>query len=252
MARKSRSEDSAPKGSPEWMTTYGDMVTLLLCFFILLFAFSEIDVQKFEAIIQSFQGSLGVLDAGKTIESSDYIFSAYDDELTTKQIEELEDFRKLQERLQEFLENRELEGNVLVTMETRGLVLRFQDNVLFDSGKAIIKEDSKEILAAIAEFLEEPEFEEKFVNVEGHTDTDPLRPNAKYETNWELSVARAANVVRLLIEDIGLQPARFSASGYGEYQPVALNDTQENKAKNRRVDIVILRSELTTSAPYNL
>ncbi|MCC5909804.1 MAG: OmpA family protein [Clostridiaceae bacterium] len=247
MARRRPKEDNTQNGAPAWMATYGDMVTLLLAFFVLLFAFSEVDAQKFEAIIQSFQGSLGVLDSGKTIEPSEYITSALTDELTMRQIEELEDFRKLEERLQQLLDEKNLDADVLVTLETRGLVLRFQDNVLFDSGRAELKETSLEILVPLSEFLKEPEFENKFVRVEGHTDTDPLRLGARYETNWELSVARAANVVRFLIEEIDLEPERFSASGYGEYHPVAPNDTRENKAKNRRVDIVILKSELVAS-----
>ncbi|SNR89676.1 chemotaxis protein MotB [Anaerovirgula multivorans] len=249
MARRKTNQDEPKKGSPEWMTTYGDLVTLLLCFFVLLFSFSEIDVVKFEAIIQSFQGSLGILDSGKTIESSDYIFSAYDMELTTKQLEELEDFRKLEERLQQYLDEKELDTDVLVNLETRGLVLRFQNNVLFSPGRAEIKEDFKETLVAISDFLQEPEFEAKYVRIEGHTDTVPVGTNDKYETNWELSVARASNVVRYLIEEIEMDPIRFSASGYGEYHPVAPNDTSENKSKNRRVDIVILKSELNISAP---
>ncbi|SDK45598.1 flagellar motor protein MotB [Natronincola ferrireducens] len=249
MARRRISEDKTQQGSPAWMATYGDMVTLLLCFFVLLFSFSEIDVQKFEAIIQSFQGSLGILDAGRSIEPSQYISDGLNDELTTKQLEELEDFRKLQERLQQFLRERELDADILVSLETRGLVLRFQDNVLFDPGRAEIKGTFTEILLNIAEFLDEAEYQNKSVKIEGHTDTVPVGLNSKHETNWELSVARAANVVRFLIEDVGLEPTRFSAAGYGEYHPVAPNDTVENRAKNRRVDIVILKSELNISTP---
>ncbi len=244
MSRRTRKQEEAKPGAPEWMTTYGDMVTLLLCFFVLLFSFSVVDAQKFQSMIQSFQGSLGILESGTTIEPSEYISSALDSELTTKQLEELEDFRKLEERLKEYLNEQHLDTDVLVNLETRGLVLRFQDNILFHSGMANIREEFKEILDVISEFLEEPEFEEKHIRIEGHTDTVPVDPSGKYETNWELSVARASNVVRYLIEDARLNAMRFSASGYSEYHPVAPNDTRENKAKNRRVDIVILKSEL--------
>ena len=219
-----------------------------MCFFVLLFAFSEIDVQKLDAFIQSFQGAVGVLEAGRTIEPSDLLSEAELDDLTLQELQELEDFRRLQERMDEFLEERDMQADVLVTLETRGLVLRFQDNVLFDSGRSEIKADSLEILAFVGMVIREPEFNDKFIRIEGHTDTDPLRPGARYETNWELSVARAANVVRHMIEDLGVAPVRFSASGYGEYHPVAPNDTAENKSKNRRVDIVILRSEFTATS----
>ncbi len=248
MARR-RKEETPQPGAPLWMTTYGDMVTLLLCFFVLLFAFSTIDAKKFQTMIQSFQGAMGVLETGETIEISEFISEGMAEELTTNQKEELEDFRKLKEKLEEFLEENGLENDVLVTLENRGLILRFQDSVLFDSGSAELKSSSKELLIYLSQFLLEPEFESKFVRVEGHTDTDPLRPNSRYETNWELSVARASNVVRYLIEEINLEPRRFSASGYGEYHPVEDNDTAEDKAKNRRVDIVILKSELAISLP---
>ncbi len=244
MSRRKRKVDEVNEGAPAWMTTYGDMVTLLLCFFVLLFSFSEIDAQKFQAIVQSFQGSLGVLDSGKTIESEDYISGSFDNELVARQLKEMEDFKDLEGRLKHYLEEKNLDADVLVNLETRGLVLRFQDNILFHSGMANIREEFKEILLAISDFLMEPEFESKNVRIEGHTDTVPVDPSGPYETNWELSVARASNVVRFLIEEAQLDPVRFSASGYGKYQPVAPNDTRENKSKNRRVDIVILKSEL--------
>ncbi|QUH26286.1 OmpA/MotB family protein [Serpentinicella alkaliphila] len=249
MARRKSSDDEAKKGAPEWMTTYGDMVTLLLCFFVLLFAFSEVDAKKFDAFIQSFQGSLGVLDSGLTIEQSDYISEAMLHDLTTKQQEELEDFRKLKERLDEFLQDRNLDADILISLETRGLVVRFQDNVLFDPGDARLKSESEKILLEIAEFMQLPEYEEKNIRVEGHTDTVPTGNNSKYETNWELSTTRATNVVRYLSEKVGLRPERFTASGFSEYHPVAPNDTRENKAKNRRVDIVILRTEFIAPSP---
>lgn len=249
MARRSRNNDEPKKGAPEWMTTYGDMVTLLLCFFVLLFAFSEIDVNKFRAIIKSFQGSLGILESGTTVEPSEYISAALEEELTTKQEKEIEDFKKLEEKLQEYLEEKGLDSDVMVTLEPRGLVLRFQDNVLFDSGKADLKEYPKTILKQIVEFFDEPEFIDKAIRVEGHTDNVPTGRNSKYPTNWELSFARAGTVVRYFVEELGVDPHRVSGSGYSKYHPVAPNDTKENKAKNRRVEIVILKSQFVITSP---
>lgn len=251
MSRRRRSNIDEPKaGAPEWMTTYGDMVTLLLCFFVLLFSFSTIDAQKFQAIMQSFQGSLGILDSGTAIITpDDFITEAMKDDLTTDQKQELEDFRKLEETLEQYLENYDLQSDILITQENAGLVLRFQDNVLFDPGKAELKPRSKEILEDISVFLQNPDFLKKSIRIEGHTDTVKVNPSSIYPTNWELSTGRAANVVRYLIEDLDLAPERFSIAGYGEYRPIAPNDTAENKSKNRRVDIVILRSIYTTSNP---
>jgi len=249
MGRRKSSNDEPKQGAPEWMTTYGDMVTLLLCFFVLLFAFSEVDAKKFEAFVQSFQGSLGVLESGRTIEPSEYISQAMNEDLTTMQKEELEDFKKLKEQLDEFLESRGLDADILIDLETRGLVMRFHDNVLFDSGEANLKPESERLLVEISDFLLMTEYEQKNIRVEGHTDTVPTYSKFGYETNWELSTARATNVVRFLSEKVGLRPERFTASGFSEYHPVAPNDTKENKAKNRRVDIVILRQEFLISPP---
>ncbi len=248
MARKRGSNNEEPKqGSPAWMNTYGDMVTLLLCFFVLLFSFSEVNAKKFDALIESFQGSLGILDSGTAIESDDLITEAMKNDLTTNQKQELEDFRNLQESLEDYLKNSGLESDILVTHENAGLVLRFKDNVLFDPGQAILKQRSKKILTDIVTFLEAPEFIDKSIRVEGHTDTVRSDPTSLYPTNWELSAGRASNVVRYLVEESDLEPKRLAIAGYGEYHPIAPNDTAENRSKNRRVDIVILRSEYIIS-----
>lgn len=247
--RRRLNTDESGSGSPAWMSTYSDMVTLLLCFFVLLFSFSEIDSKKFEAIMQSFQGSLGILDSGTTIVDEDFITEAMEDDLIIKQQQELEEFRKLEESVENYLYKYGLESDILVTYENAGLVLRFQDNVLFDPGRATLKQRSKEILDDIATFLEASGLIEKSIRVEGHTDTVRVSPTSIYPTNWELSAGRASNVVRYLVEESGLQPQRLAIAGYGEYHPIAPNDTAENRSKNRRVDIVILRSEYIISEP---
>jgi chemotaxis protein MotB len=249
MRRRVRREEDK-SGSPEWMTTYSDMVTLLLCFFVLLFSFSSIDVQKFQAIMKSFQGSLGVLKGGRAIEDTPYIEEGLNDDRITKQVEELEDFKKLKEELEDYLEKNGMESQILLELETKGLLLRFNDNVLFDSGQASLKPKAKETLTFLSSLLTKNEFLNKYIRVEGHTDSDQIIHTIKFPTNWELSVARASNVVRFLIEETNMQPERFSASGYSQYHPVAPNDNTQNKARNRRVDIVILRSEFAKSEPY--
>ncbi|WP_129596943.1 flagellar motor protein MotB [Anaerophilus nitritogenes] len=245
MAKKKQQE--VKMGAPEWMTTFSDMMTLLLCFFVLLFAFSSIDVQKFEAVMQSVQGSLGVLKGGKTIETSPYVNDALDDDKTTKQLEELEDFKKLKEELDAYLEREGMKDQILVDLNAKGLLLRFKDNVLFDSGRAELKPIAIQTLSFLSDLLKKEEFVEKYIRVEGHTDSDPILYSKKFPTNWELSVTRSSNVVRYFIEGAELDPGRLSASGYSEYHPVAPNDTLENKGKNRRVDIVILRSDFSKS-----
>ncbi|MBF8983088.1 OmpA family protein [Lutibacter sp. B2] len=242
MGRKKKQEESKA-GAPEWMTTFSDLMTLLLCFFVLLFAFSTIDQKKFSAVMQSFQGSLGVLKAGRTIEPTEYINEALKDDDIANEIKEIENFKKLKEQVEDYLEANDINEQILVDIDEKGLLLRFKENVIFDSGHAILKLQAKDTLKFLADLLKQEEFLGKHVRVEGHTDADPIISSKKFPTNWELSVSRASNVVRFLIEEAGIEPKRLSASGYSEYYPVAPNDTYQNKSKNRRVDIVILRSQ---------
>ncbi|SHH27226.1 OmpA/MotB family protein [Caloranaerobacter azorensis] len=246
---RKRVKKEEKKGAPEWMTTYGDMVTLLLCFFVLLFSFSEINVQKFEAIMKSFQGSLGVLKGGKTIQDVPFVNNGnlYQDKSTNEK-KEIEDFRKLKALIEEYAKEKGLETKVIAGIEERGLTIRILDNVFFDSGKAEIKPKAKEILRYIGDILNRKEFKHKHIKIEGHTDTDPIR-TSKFPSNWELSAIRATNVLRFLIEEKGIEGNRISSAGYAYYRPVAPNDTPENKAKNRRVDIVILKSSYAKWEP---
>ena len=216
---------------PSWLTTYSDLVTLLLCFFVLLFAFSEIDAQKFRSIISSFQGGVGVFDGGTSLD--------LEFDLEVPEENELERLKNL---LEEYSESTGFGSEINISIEERGLIIRFMDNVLFDSGKADLKPESIEILKYIGQVLNSEEFKDRLIKVEGHTDTDPIIYSEEFPTNWELSAIRATNVLRYLVEIENIDGSRISSSGYSYYRPIAPNDTKENKAKNRRVDIVILNS----------
>lgn len=239
MRRRRRKDEQNNTGN--WLTTYSDMVTLLLTFFVLMFSFSEIDAQKFRSIMSSFQGGAGVLEGGTNINLDENL------ELTDGLLEE--DLEKLKDILEEYADSVGLGEEIILTVEERGLVVRFMDNVLFDSGKADLKPESMEILKSIAEILNRDEFKDKLIKVEGHTDTDPILYSKKYPTNWELSATRATNVLRYLVEEENIEGNRVSSSGYSYYRPIAPNDTRENKAKNRRVDIVILKSSFEEIEP---
>lgn len=246
MRRKKRVETD---NSNAWMATYGDLVTLLLCFFVLLFSFSEIDAQKFQAIIQSFQGSLGVLNGGETVEETppknienDTNDNEKNDNEENDIIQkEMEDFKKLKQAIEEYANEKGLSTNLKAEITEEGLLIRILDNVFFDSGKADIKPKAKEVVLYIGEALKKDEFVDKHIRIEGHTDTDIIN-TPKFPSNWELSVLRATNVLRLLEEEKTIKSNRLSASGYGPTRPIAPNNSSENKAKNRRVDIVVLKS----------
>jgi len=240
VARRRRQEESGG-GSPEWLTTYSDLVTLLLCFFILLFSFSNVDAEKFRSIMASFQGGSGVLEGGTSLDIPINTIEDYID------IEA--DLKSLIEHLDEYAETLGLGERLEIKPEERGIVIRFMDNVLFDSGSAEIKPQSLEILKSVAEMLNRQEFSNRQIKVEGHTDSDQIIRSSKFPTNWELSSARATNVLRYLVEVENIEGNRVSSSGYSYYRPILPNDTPENKAKNRRVDIVILKDSYEELEP---
>ena len=248
MSRRRYKEEKAGGGN-DYMTTYGDMMTLLLCFFVLLFAFSEIDSKKFQEIMESFQGSAGVLSGGRTLDDSQFVNNSTLSDNITDNLKELAKLRALKESFEKHLEENKLENQITVEIDERGLLLRFDDNVLFDSGKAELKLQSKKTLRFISDFLKQEQFSDKFIRVEGHTDSDPIKNSRKFPTNWELSTIRAVNVARFFIEETNMVPEKLSVSGYSKYHPVAPNDNAHNKAKNRRVDIVIMNSDYQKSEP---
>lgn len=241
MAKKQKCD--CKKGAPEWMSTYGDLVTLLMCFFVLLFAFSSIDAQKFEAVMQSFQGSAGILSGGKSLSEAPMVFDAMpEDKTSNNEVIELNKLEELKKKVEEYLEENDMEAQVSVEMEAKGLVIRFKDNVLFDSGSATIKQEATAIIDFLGGLLNSDDLKEEEIRVEGHTDNVPNR-SVLYPTNWELSTGRATNVVRYFIEDAGISPSRVSAAGYGEYKPIDTNTTVTGRAANRRVDVVVIKRE---------
>ena len=233
MARVKKEEHKA--GSPEWMATYSDLVTLLLCFFILLFSFSTLDIQKYKAVVQSMNGSLGMLDSGTTV-TLEPMFNVFPNDTPT---EENEEFKELFEEFSQLIEASEVSGSIDISIDERGLLIRFLDNVLFDSGKADLKPDAKKIINEIASVIKQSN---KNVRIEGHTDNVPIN-TPRFPSNWELSTTRAVNVVKYLIEVNKVEPQRLSAVGYADQHPIADNRSIEGKRSNRRVDMVILKSE---------
>lgn len=253
MARKKLGKKDEAGGSPSWLTTYSDLMSLLLTFFILLYSMSNIDAQKFKNIAYSLQAVL----SGK---GSDYIFDnngtddnalppiTEDDEVEGEDI--VEDESMLNEpispnivnmynKVVDYLVKTDLQAEVSVRMQSEGVFVEIKDAILFESGSARLKDSGVELLDKLEGLLND--FDNKIV-VEGHTDNVPSNTYL-YPTNWELSTARAVSVLRYLTEQKNIDPKRLSARGYGEYSPIAPNDTPENRAKNRRVNLLIVFEE---------
>lgn len=236
-------------GAPEYMSTYGDLVTLLMCFFVLLFAMSSTDAQKFEALMVSFQGSAGILPGGTSMSESRMQFEGMPEKnQSSAQTVKLESMEKLKEELQKEVGKGKLSKDVQMEIEVRGLVIRLPDNVLFDSGSAEIKTEALTSLNTIGQVLNRKEYGSSMIRVEGHTDNVPIN-SFRYPSNWELSTARSTNVIKYLIASIKMNSERLSASGYGEYHPIASNADATGRSKNRRVDIVVLSSIEAANSP---
>lgn len=236
-------------GAPEWMVTYGDLVTLLMCFFVLLFAFSEIDAQKFEAVMQSFQGSAGVLESGKSLSEDQLIFDASPENDTTPESTQEEPMDIVQEMLNEAkaefeetladkLKGQEFVADIDIEIIDNKIVIRLKNNVLFDSAKATIKPEALEILTIIGEVLKGELFTNSEIKIEGHTDDVPIN-TIQFPSNWELSAARATSVLNYFVNELDFKQTRMSIAGYAEFQPIDTNDTVEGRANNRRVEIII-------------
>jgi chemotaxis protein MotB len=215
-----------------WLLTYADLITLLMAFFIVMYAMSSVDVGKYRALAYSLRGALV---------GNSFI------ELPLQGVAASpEPLEALGKQVAQALAETGLEGQGAVFRTERGVVISLYGAVLFDLGKADIRPEATGILDRVAAALARVP---NYVSVEGSTDDLPIN-TALFPTNWELSVRRATTVVRYFIERHGLDPRRFLAVGYGQYQPMFPNDSEANRARNRRVDIVVLsRSPFPRSRP---
>jgi len=232
-----------------WLLTYADLITLLMIFFVVMYALSNVDAQKFRAIAETLNKALGggggmaLTNPGLNVVQPPSISAT--PPIAANESQQLENIVK---ELQDYLEKNGLSAQVTVVSEERGVVLSFMDPVLFPLGSAELTPTALPIIQRVGQILLQTS---NYIRVEGHTDDLPIN-NARYPSNWELSSARATRVVQELIREMGFPPRRLSATGYGEYRPRAPNDSEANRQLNRRVDIVVLRSKYqgSESAPY--
>ena len=234
--RNKSSEQENDQGSPAWMTTFGDMMTLLLVFFVLLYSFSVMDLQKFRGFITSFRKQLGVLESGKTLTDEKLINKGSRGERFNPERQNY--IKKIMGELKQYVKEEQLGEKVKMKLTERGYVVRVTGEVLYDLGEARIKPKGKELLNKIVEKLKKIP---NHIRVEGHTDNLPIN-NDNFPSNWELSTARATEVIKYFIEQANFDPARLSAARYSKYRPLFKNNSDKHRAENRRVEIVILNS----------
>jgi chemotaxis protein MotB len=236
MARKKKEE--CPKGAPAWMTTFSDMTTLLLTFFILLLSMASLDQRKIKQAIGSLQGALGVLAEGRRTEmSQEEIISRIEFVTQTESSS-----KQIMQGMRNYMEQANLSSEVSVVETEKGFSVRIMDSVLFESGSATLLDSAKPLLDKLLGVIRESPYH---VMVEGHTDDIPINTD-EFQSNWELSTARATSVVKYFINK-GAKPEKLSAAGYSQYHPLVPNITPENRAKNRRVEINFISPEFSSA-----
>lgn len=244
MSRRSgASEDEG--GGANWMDTYGDMVTLLLTFFVFLFAFSTIDSAKWQKIVGSFTGAtFSVMPAIDFFTASEPPIQPIgyrleeDQESANADNDDMKMFYTLLASINTYVEINGLEAQIIAQPETKTIILRFSDSVFFEPGKADIRPSFINNMDHVISLLRNRMHMIAMIRIEGHTDNVPIH-NAQFEDNWDLSSKRATNVLRYLIDSGNINVEKISVTGYGEFHPVETNETTEGRSANRRVDFVI-------------
>jgi chemotaxis protein MotB len=255
-------EEEEHENEERWLVSFADMMTLLFCLFMVLFAISSVNTSKFESLQKALENAF----SGKILSGGEAVMESGNDKkpedpssvpplpsLTPLQAladssikktkseaakREEEDFKALKRRIDALVQKEGLTGKVETSIRKRGLIVELlTDNVFFDSGQAVLKLPAFRMLGKIAAVLRVEETHP--IVVEGHTDSQPIA-TSQYPSNWELSGARASAVIRTFISS-GVERGRISGSLYGAENPTATNATPEGRSRNRRVDVILTR-----------
>src|SRR3954447_3015129 len=259
--RKRRGAAAEHDNEDRWLLTYADMITLLMALFMVMFSIANVNKAKLESLSQSLQEAFSgkILPGGKSIQQSGanekpqrpsptppipaitpLVAQVSQKDAQAQAQQEQDDFRRIKRDVDQYARTHGLSAKLESTITQRGLVIRLlTDKVLFDSGQAVLKPQAGPLLAQVSHLVRLAPGHD--VMVEGHTDSVPIRGSV-YPTNWELSTARASPVVRALVED-GARTIRMGASGYAALHPISSNTTPAGRSRNRRVEIVLLRSK---------
>ncbi len=259
MSRKKRHPEHV--NHERWLVSYADFITLLFAFFVVLYSSSQVDkrkVGKISLAIQVAFQQMGVFETSNTkmpLSTSEPM--PFQDVQAIENVVRSEDLQRFVQPAKGSLSNAVLPGDIadiqgeieralapeigrhVVVLASRreGLVISLREIGFFESGSATLRSSSQDALDRLATILRN---REEMLRVEGHTDTVPIH-NAQFHSNWELSTARASEIIEMFIDRYHFAPARLAAAGYAEYHPVDSNETADGRAHNRRVDIVVLK-----------
>lgn len=258
MARKKKPEKEP--NLERWLVSYADFITLLFAVFVTLYAMSQTDKKKVEEVIESLRQSFGynrtssspkprIIESGNVSIIPNLRPQQQPQKVSrsgkAKSHAEEKDFKAVKAAIEAYLLKTGAQDKVSVEINRRGLVVSLKEAGFFDSGSAVVQQSAYGLLAHVAESLG------KYTNpvrVEGHTDNVPINSRT-FPSNWELSTARSTFLVQYLIKYYDFEPEKISATGFGEYRPVADNDTADGRSRNRRVDIVLLSAESERGEP---
>ncbi|GFZ30959.1 chemotaxis protein MotB [Clostridium zeae] len=217
----------------QWLIPFSSTTLVLLILFILLYSFSTMDEKSLSSIPASLQGLLAGQGAKGKAQSTVTV------ENTVSDLEKKANIDEIYTKFKKVIEDNKLGASVEVKQDDRGVILQLKDSMLFESGKADLIPDSKNLLDKLGNLIKTVP---NNIIVEGHTDNVPIN-TYKFQSNWDLSASRAVNVVKFFIDQENVNAARFTAAGFGEYKPIVDNSTAENRAKNRRINILIVAIE---------
>ena len=265
MARKKAPEK--PANHERWLVSYGDFITLLFAVFVTLYAMSQTDKKKVEQVAASYRSAFGI-SAGSGSSSSNILNSSEimpipslqivpappkkekhkeDNEKNTdgsdsnkKPLTQGGDSQDIKKSIKISLKPLQLVGDVIVEESSRGLAIRLEEDIFFEPGSAVIKPEALPIIGKIAGAVSI--ITNQQIRIEGHTDNLPIA-TTRYSSNWELSLDRASNIMRIFLTKYDFSPVNISIAGYGQYRPLASNETEAGRKKNRRVDIVLLEEK---------
>ncbi|MCA1319902.1 flagellar motor protein MotB [Bacillus tianshenii] len=248
MSRRRKKHHDDEHIDESWLIPYADLLTLLLALFIVLFSMSSIDAKKFQALSEVFNevfsNGSGILEYPNPVSIENAAVIDVQDEIEPDEEKDvidhqadMQELESIQKRIDSYIAEKDLSKMLDTSLTDEGLLVLIRDNVLFTSGSDQVRTEDMEIAKEISDLLviNPP----RNIIISGHTDNVPIN-NSKFASNWELSVMRAVNFMKIIIENDRLDPSWFSAKGFGEFEPIATNDTDDGKAQNRRVEILIL------------
>jgi len=235
-SRHGISSDPLPVSSNDWAVVYAGFIIMLLCFFIVLCSYSVTDISKMALAAKSFSTAVSVFTGGQRFESGEVALPVAPDMVSVDS-----ELAGIYSNVQVMTSSLGMENDIKLSISEKGLILQLSDKILFEAGQADILPEARRLIEHLGTIIaNHPSYS---LRIAGHTDNAPIR-TSRYPSNWELSTSRAVNVVRYLLDKRIIAADRLLAAGFGEYKPLFPNDTPENRAKNRRVELLFFRNEI--------